>query len=255
MREKVIYVDNCDIHYYVEGEGKPVILMHGWGCNATTLNSLVPTILKTGRQVINVDFPGFGKSSEPHRTWGVEEYTQAIEKLIDEEGLEKPVLLGHSFGGRIAILLATRNKVEKIVLVDAAGIKPKRKLSYYYKVGKYKFLKLLWKSFLNKEKFESLTERYRRKKGSADYAQASPRMRAILSKVVNEDLSRELYKITAPTLLIWGTRDTATPLSDAKKMNRLIKDSGIVELEGAGHYSFLDSPGKFHAALDYFLRN
>ncbi|MDE7369928.1 MAG: alpha/beta hydrolase, partial [Muribaculaceae bacterium] len=89
----------------------------------------------------------------------------------------------------------------------------------------------------------------------SDYRNSSPKMRAIMSKVVNEDLCHLMPEISAPTLLIWGENDTATPLSDAKKMERLIPDAGLVSFPGCGHYSFLDNPGQFAAVLNSFLKS
>ena len=108
---------------------------------------------------------------------------------------------------------------------------------------------------LGKEKAQKRIDAMRAKRGSSDYAQASPKMRAIMSKVVNEDLAPLLPSVKAPTLLIWGENDTATPLADAKKMNRLLPDSGLVSFPGCGHYSFLDNPGQFAAVLSSFLNS
>ncbi|MDE7408202.1 MAG: alpha/beta hydrolase, partial [Muribaculaceae bacterium] len=208
-----------------------------------------------GRRVITVDFPGCGDSTEPPTVWGVEEYTRMMEKLLKEEQVgDDAVLLGHSFGGRVGILYASRNKVGKLVLVDAAGVKPKRPLKYYLKVYGFKASKLLMNAVLGKEKAQKRIEIMRAKRGSADYAAASPRMREILSKVVNEDLKRVMPGIKCPTLLVWGENDTATPLRDAKIMERLILDAGLVTMAGCGHYSFLDNPGQFAAVLRSFLR-
>lgn len=107
--------------------------------------------------------------------------------------------------------------------------------------------------FLGKEKAEQRLDARRAKAGSSDYANATPMMRRILSKVVNEDLSDRLSSIQAPTLLIWGENDTATPLADAKKMEKLIPDAGLVSFPGCGHYSFLDNPAQFAAVLRSFL--
>lgn len=248
--------DGVRMRYRVSGDGQPVVLMHGWGCRADTLASVERTALAAGCRVYNVDFPGFGESSEPPFTWGVEQYTALIEKLIEAEGLERPTLLGHSFGGRVGILYASRHpEVRRLVLVDAAGIKPRRSLGYYRKVYTFKAAKALAKLFLGKEAAQRRIDTMRARRGSSDYAGASPMMRSILSKVVNEDLRDRLPLIKAPTLLIWGEADTATPLADAKLMDRLIPDSGLVSFPGCGHYSFLDNPGQFAAVLTSFLKS
>lgn len=239
-----------------EGKGAPVVLMHGWGCSRATLASIEKTVLALGRPVINVDFPGFGDSSEPPTVWGIEDYTAAFEELMRREGIgADATLLGHSFGGRVGLLYASRNPLGKLILVDAAGVKPRRPLRYYLKVYSFKTKKHLLRLFLGRARAEEALNRLRARAGSGDYAAASPRMRSILSKVVNEDLCRVMPLIKAPTLLIWGEADTATPLADAKKMERLIPDAGLVSFPGAGHYSFLDRPAQFAAVLTSFLQS
>ena len=250
--EKTINIRGTQLFYTVEGEGMPVILMHGWGCNHSTLKS-IEAQLTPGFKVYNVDFPGFGGSNEPSAVWGVEEYTSLIEEFARQEHIESPILLGHSFGGRVGILFASRNKVHKLILVDAAGVKPRRSLRYYYKVYSYKAIKHALLFFLGKKRGETALNSYCAKVGSSDYSNASPMMRAILSKVVNEDLKSVMPKIACPTLLIWGANDTATPLADAKIMEKLIPDAGLVSFDGVGHYSFLENPYQFAAVLKSFL--
>lgn len=204
-------------------------------------------------RVINVDFAGFGQSEEPPARWGVEEYTRSVEAIAKAEGVGNPILVGHSFGGRVSIVYASRNKTQKVILVDAAGVKPKRSLNYYRKVYTYKLLKWLAPIVLGKKRAQQMIDRRRAKAGSSDYNNASPKMRAILSKVVNEDLCHLMPQIKAPTLLFWGENDTATPLADAKRMEKLIPDAGLVTVAGAGHYSFLENTPLFLRVVESFL--
>ena len=203
--------------------------------------------------VINVDFAGFGQSEEPPAVWGVEEYTRSVEAIAQAEGIENPILVGHSFGGRVSIVYASRNKTQKIILVDAAGVKPRRSFTYYRKVYTFKLMKWLAPILMGKERAQQMIEKRRAKAGSSDYNNASPRMRAILSKCVNEDLCHLMPKIQAPTLLFWGENDTATPLADAKRMEKLIPDAGLVTVAGAGHYSFLENTPLFMRVVESFL--
>ncbi len=251
--EKNITINGLNFHYTVEGSGSPVVLMHGWGCNLTTLAS-IENVAKENHTVYNIDFPGFGSSQEPSEVWGVEEYTQLIEEFVRLEKIENPILLGHSFGGRVGILYSSHNEVKKLILVDAAGVKPRRSLKYYFKVYTYKMGKRLMPLIYGKDGAQKRIEEMRAKRGSSDYNNASPMMRAILSKVVNEDLKHCMPKIKAPTLLIWGENDTATPLRDAQIMEKLIPDAGLVSFPGCGHYSFLDNPIQFAAVLRSFLK-
>ncbi len=256
MGEKMqtIDLDGIKLGYSVTGSGpRPVIVMHGWGCTSATVAVLADACTDTSTTVYNIDLPGFGISPEPSEIWGVERYTSVIEAFARHKGIERPVLVGHSFGGRLSIVYASRNEVDKVILVDAAGIKPRRSARYYMKVYAFKAAKRLAPLFFGKKKGQEMIDRMRGKAGSSDYNNASPKMRAVMSRVVNEDLTHLLSSIKASTLLIWGTADTATPIADAKKMERLIPDAGLVEYEGAGHYSFLDRPGQTKAVIASFL--
>lgn len=252
--ENSVDIDGLNLHYKKSGSGPDLILMHGWGCSSATVESIARVASETNT-VYNIDFPGFGETSEPPSVWGVEEYTQLIESFSDKLGIKIPVLIGHSFGGRIALLYSSRNPTSKVVLVDAAGLKPRRSIKYYIKTYSFKLSKRLLHLLYSKDSAERKIEELRKKHGSADYASASSTMRVILSKVVNEDLTHVLKQIVAPTLLIWGEKDTATPLWMAQKMERMIKDSGLVSFPNAGHYSFLDNQMQFAAVLRSFLKS
>lgn len=256
--EKEIEIDGQKIVYEETGnpQGLPIILLHGWGCNHTTVRS-VASCLEDGLRIFSIDLPGHGKSEEPKDVWGTQDFADIILKFIDILGLENPSLIGHSFGGRTSIAAAAKgseDKFWKIVLIDSAGIKPKRNLLYYYKVYSYKALKKLLLTLWGREEGQKMIDRKLKKSGSADYLAASPKMRAIMSKCVNEDLKKEMPKIKAPTLLIWGETDTATPIDDAKKMEKLIPDAGLVSFPNCGHYSFLDNPLGFKTVLREFFK-
>lgn len=259
LMEKFVDLKGVKSHYVETGkpDGAPVVLMHGWGCDTTTLASIAAALEETHR-VVSIDLPGHGLSEEPPllpdgKPWGVYEYAEAVAALISELRLEKPALIGHSYGGRIAIILGSRIPVEKIVLVDSAGIKPRRPMKYYCKVYSFKAMKKVLPFLVGSRKASQIIEKRRAKAGSADYRNASPMMRMVMSRSVNQDLRHHLPDIKVPTLLIWGENDTATPLSDAKLMERLIPDAGLVTFKGAGHYSFLDEPARFRAVLRAFL--
>ena len=252
--DNIIEIEGVSLHYRDSGEEnlRPVVIMHGWGCNVDTVRQ-IEDIFRGRMRTINVDLPGHGQSSEPPAVWGVEDFTRLIEQLILRLSLKKPSLIGHSFGGRISIMLGSRNDVDRILLVDAAGVKPRRGFNYYRKVYTFKATKHLVNLFFGKKKGSEILDRMRSKKGSADYRNSSPRMRAIMSRCVNEDLKHVMPAIKAPTLLIWGENDTATPLSDAHTMKSLIPDAGLVVFPGCGHYSFLDNPFGFRSATASFF--
>lgn len=250
--EKSYTYDRITLRYDDDGEGETLLLLHGWGCDRNVWSGIRP-ILRKHFRVISVDFAGFGRSDEPQSVWGVEDYTRSIEALVQHIGAECPTLVGHSFGGRVAILYASRNATRRVILTDAAGIRPRRPLSYYYKVYSYKAMKLLLPILVGGTRARQLVEQRRAKTGSADYNNASPMMRAILSKCVGEDLCSVMPRIEAPVLLFWGDRDTATPIADAHRMKRLIPDAGLVVAEGCGHFAMTENFPLFAAAVTRFL--
>lgn len=252
-----IKICGINVHYETYGRdaGRDVVLLHGWGCN---IQSFMPVIqsLKADFKVTALDLPGFGESDELQQPWSAEQYADAVIKFLDVLEIKNPILIGHSHGGRTIIYMTgkLKYKAHKIILIDSAGVKPKRSLKYYYKVYTFKLFKHIAKLTLPKEKSEKLIESARSKRGSTDYKQASPVLRATLVKLVNTDLRFCMPDIKAPTLLIWGENDTATPLSDGQIMEKLIPDAGICVLKGAGHFSYLDRAWEFDRILHEFLR-
>ncbi len=248
-----ITINNTKVQYKVVGEGRAVILLHGWGCNIATMAS-IEGILSPHFKVYTIDFPGFGGSEVPADVWGVEQYTCMLETFVKTLGIEKPILIGHSFGGRVSILYGSRNETHKIVLVDAAGAKPRRPIKYYLKVYSYKCYKHLLYLIMGKERAEARLELHRRKAGSADYNVLSGMMRRIFVKVVNEYLEPVMPLIKCPVQLIWGAKDKDTKLREARVMLKLIPNARLDVIDDAGHYSFLDNPFRFRALLTAFLK-
>lgn len=247
--------DNKRIAYELRGEAHSpdtvALFLHGWGANGRSFGRLLDTV---GEKYLTLapDLPGFGGSEEPDEAMGVDGFADAILAFLAHWSPKKVILFGHSYGGRMCIKLCSRTNlpfaVEKIVLFDAAGILPHRTLGYHVKVKSYKLGKLLLKPF------PKLLEKFKQNRGSADYNAASPVMRGCLVKAVNEDLEPLLPRISAPTLLIWGENDTATPLSDGKKMEKAIPDAGLVVIRGGSHFSFLDDMYTCDRAVRSFLQ-
>lgn len=248
-----VNVNGLNICYDEAGEGKDVILLHGWGATKESLGPVF-RLLEKNFHVVSPDMPGCGGSDEPAEPWCVSDYSAFLCEFIKAVGIAPFAAIGHSNGGRVLIRSCSDwFAPEKLVLMDSAGIKPKRKPSYYIKVYSYKLGKrILALPLINKT---GLYEKLVQNAGSQDYKSSSPVMRQTMSRLLNEDLTDRLSAITAETLLVWGHEDTATPISDAKEMERLIKGSGLVEIAGAGHFSYLDNPGKALGAINYFLNN
>ena len=249
-----IKVKGLNINYIQEGEGYDIILLHGWGCSIETMIPIL-NILKDSAKVTVLDLPGFGESDKPEKPINSYEYTEIVNEFIEKIGIKTANILGHSHGGRIGIILSSKypEKVNKLVLIDSAGIIPKRSLKYYFKVYSFKLLKKIYLK-LNKNDKRKLQKFYK-KYGSEDYKNSEGIMRQTMVKVINDNLEPLLEKIKAPTLLIWGEEDDSTPLYMAKIMEKKIKDSGLVLIEKGGHYSYIDDMPKFKGALKYFFKD
>jgi len=253
MVDNTIDIDGVTLHYRRSGEGsRAIILMHGWGCNMDAM-SIFERVGAEKHTVYNLDMPGFGTSSEPPFPWGIEDYTHMLEDFVKAMGIGSPILIGHSFGGRVAILYASRNDVNRLILVDAAGVRPRRSPVYYAKVYSFKLARKIYPYLMGRAKAEKVIAEMRARRGSYDYNNCSDMMRRVMVRVVNADLRHAMPHIKAPTLLMWGEDDSATPLRDARIMKKLIPDAGLVTFPGAGHFSFIDNPYQSAATVRRFI--
>ena len=235
--------------------GDIVLMLHGWGSKAALFEGLAD-LCSEKYLVLAPDMPGFGETEEPKEPWSVDDYADFILEFLKPYSPRSAILLGHSFGGRVILKLTERSlpfEISKIILIDSAGIKPKRTLKQKISLIGYKAGRRIMSLPPLKKLFPDAVENMRKKRGSADYNSATPVMRQTLVKVVNEDLKHALPGIKAPTLLIWGTADAATPIKDAELMEKLIPDAGLVKVTGAGHYSFLEAPEYVARVLASFL--
>lgn len=249
-----INIQNSKIHYTVDGTGPNIVMLPGWGCN-TTHYQKIQTHLAQKFKVYAIDLPGYGLSAAPVEPWSTKNYAELIATFIDKLKITKPILFGHSLGGKIALYLNAKHLIasQKLILVSSAGIKTRKKLKYYCKIYFYKICKYIATLPLLRIKLEPKLESYRKKTGSQDYRNANGVMRATLVKLVNEDLRPLLPAIDAPTLLIWGENDTDTPLTSGQIMQQLIPQSQLIIFTKAGHFPFLDDFTKFTTSLDEFL--
>lgn len=251
----LISINGIDIHYKVSGEGQDLVILHGWGGSTKSFNPVHHHYEQYFR-TYSLDWPGFGKSQEPNEPWGVKEYAEMFCELMRKLNIQNPIVMAHSFGGRVVIYSAGKLKYNfhKIILIDSAGIKPKRGINYYLKVYFYKLIKKIVYLPGFKQLLLERFEHYRKKAGSADYRNASEIMKKVFVKVVNQDLTEFLPHINAPTLLIWGENDTATPLGDAKIMEKLVPDAGLVVFKNVGHFSYLEDYNRFICVTNNFLK-
>ncbi|MGF1669528.1 MAG: alpha/beta fold hydrolase [Balneolaceae bacterium] len=246
--------------WYKIGTGKPLIILHGWGSSSKAMMPLAKQ-LSAVRSSYLIDFPGFGESPEPPGPFSVDDYAGLIEQFIDEQEFETVDLLVHSFGGRVALKLCTRvpvrTKIGKVLITGGAGMRPKRKPSFYFKKNLAKLLKfpfnLLPGSLRSKGLNRLRNTRLWKKLGSSDYRQLSGVMRETFVKTVSEHLDHHLSEINHEVLLLWGNDDDATPLYQARRMEKGLKNSALVIINNAGHYAFLDKPKRFASIAEAFF--
>ena len=242
-------------HVVRKGTGTPTLLLHGWGASSDLFASTMRG-LGEGFDLIAPDFPGFGATPPPPTAWAVGDYVDWTLALMDSLGVERANLIGHSFGGRVAIKLAALHpeRVAKLVLADAAGIRPQRDWRYHVRVRTFKTMRALAQSRYTPQLLREWAGAQVAQQGSPDYKAASGTVRSSFVRVVNEDLRAYLPRIHASTLLIWGDGDDDTPLADGQLMERMIPDAGLVVFEGAGHYAYLEQSGRFCVIVKTFLQ-
>ena len=241
----------------LENDDAPVaVILQGWGTDYT-LYAPVADLISDRFKVVQFDLPGFGLSEEPDIPWDVSMYADFVIELLNVLNIGSALLIGHSYGGRIIIRLASRDnlpfEITRIILIDSAGILPVRTRRQIRRQNTYKLLKRLFDNRIIYFLFTEIIDDWKSKQGSADYRAASPVMRVTMVKAVNEDLTEYLPKIKQDTLLIWGDKDTATPIRDAHIMAENIPNSGLAVIPGAGHFSYADDPALFAGIMNAYL--
>ena len=234
-------IRNLNVNYVQYGKGKDIVLLHGWGQNIQMMDPLGKNF-SNDFQITILDLPGFGSSDIPDYAYNINDYTDFLHEFLSSLNIENPILIGHSFGGRIAINYASIYKVEKLVLFGSPFIVREKK---GFKVTLLKTLKQV--KFLN-----GLADIMKKHMGSEDYRAANGVMREILVKTVNTDLRDAASKINSSTLLIWGENDDAVPVSEARELELTIKDSALIVLPGS-HYCYLENLGRVVSILEHFL--
>ena len=237
-----IKVKNVLVNYIQYGEGKDILLLHGWGQNIEMMKMLGDNFSDRFRITI-LDFPGFGLSEEPGEAWNIKDYANMLEEFINELGIKKPIIMGHSFGGRVAIRYSADHVVEKIVLFGSPCVREDTELPLSVKI-----LKGI-KKLPGMDKIGEFAKNFI---GSRDYKAASPIMRQTLVDVVNEDLSKYAKEIDCPTLLIWGENDTEAPVEDARILEGIMVDAALIVLPGT-HYAYIENLGQVVNILNNFI--
>ena len=209
-------INGVFVNYTDVGSGEAVVLLHGWGQNIQMMEPIGNNLIN--KRVVIIDLPGHGKSEEPKEAWTVYDYASCIHTLLTNLKIDEPILIGHSFGGKISLVYASKYKTKKVIGLACPFKKQIVKLSF-----KTKALKFAKKHI-----------------GSTDYKNASEMMRKIMVLTVNTDITEDVKKIKCPTLLIWGTNDLQVSIDDAYELEKLIKDCGVVVYDGCTHYAYLE---------------
>jgi pimeloyl-ACP methyl ester carboxylesterase len=247
-----VLVNQSAIEYEVQGEGEPVLLLHGWGRNLHDFDSLA-RVLSTDHKVVRLDLPGFG-NSEMIKGSTILDYALFVKSFLEKIEVNPKYYVGHSFGGRILLkglgkeILPTPNK---IVLIASAGVRifdvVKSVLLIASKIGR---AILYLPPFIF---FKSQIERLWRRTLKADY-HASGKMKEVFKAAVGEDLRGFAVNIKAPTLLIWGRGDVVTPLKEGEILHSLISDSEIKVFENAGHFVFKEEESEVNELIKNYFK-
>ena len=234
--------NNTEVNYIQYGKGKDIILLHGWGQNIEMMRPIGAALQDKFRITI-LDLPGFGESKEPPFPWDIDQYSLMLEEVVEQLNIKKPIVMGHSFGGRLAIRYASENNIEKLILFGSP-VRPEKSPTDI----KTRILKKI-KTMPGLNKIGEYMKKYI---GSRDYKNASPIMRQVLVNVVNKDLFEYAKKIKAPTLLIWGDNDEEASIEDAKLLEGTMLDAGLIVLRGT-HYAYLENLPQVISILNNFL--
>lgn len=189
------------------------------------------------------DLVGFGENKEMPFAYSLDDYIASVKEYMQQNGIVKPDVIAHSFGARIAVKMASLDKdiFGKIIITGGAGLKPKRKLNYFIKKIKFSVLK----KFVKREKLK--------KYYSSDYLALSPIMRESFKKIISEHLDENAKVVENKVLLVYGEKDTETPLYMAKRYKNYIKNSTLKIIKEEGHFCFLTAFNYFNTLAREFL--
>jgi len=240
------YLDGRVFGEVADGPGPLVVGLHGWGRDRRDLQSA----LRTYRNLL-LDMPGFGLSPPPAEAWGAADYASCIAAVLDEHGAAEPaVIVGHSFGGRVAVCLAASRAdlARGLVLcgVPLVRLNGAAKPAVIYRLARQAHRAGL----LSDRRFDAL----RRARSSDDYNAASGVMRKVLVRVVNESYEEQLRAVTCPVALLWGSADQAVPASMIERARGLLSVPAATDIvDGAGHDVHLQAPDRLRAMVDKVL--
>lgn len=250
-----VLVDDLEISYSRSGKGRVLLLLHGWGASKENLKQLAD-VLSHNFEVISLDFPGFGASQIPQAAWDVGAYAQFVRRFLQVIAVQQVYgVIGHSFGGRVIIKAVSGGmlKPEKVILLGAAGVKPKITMrSHVYKLVAKSGKMTLSLPVLRKYSARARSKLYR-SAGTSDYLATNGTMRRVFLKTIDEDLSHLAKDVTCPVLLVWGSEDRDAPLADARFYAAAMPSASLKIVQEAGHFVHNDNPRKVVRWVESFL--
>lgn len=239
--------------YHTDGNGPAIVMLHGWQDNLHSFDAITRNLEKQ-HKIVRIDLPGFGYSEKPKSDWTLSNYADFVSEMIERLEITPAAILGHSFGGRVLVKMHEQNQIPdktKIILMAAAGVTkrggPKQKIYFVAAKIMKGILKLPILS-----RYEARIKNKFYKNIQSDYA-ATGKMKKIFLNTIKEDLSVAAGHIKNETLLIWGENDDSTPIVDAKKFNRLIKNSQLKTFSGAGHFVHKERSDEVAKAIKKFV--
>lgn len=245
-----VKIKDKEYNCYYETNGKiakqPLVILHGWGVNCSIFKSIINEL---NYYTISIDFIGFGKSDNPIIPFTLDDYVEQLHQIVKYLKLQNISILGHSFGGRVAIKYNYYYNLNTLILVDSAGIKH-RTFVTYKKIIKYKLLKKYYYIF-HKNKYNILINN----SGSNDYKVLLPVMKQTMNKIITIDLKKYCKTTRTNTLILWGVNDTETPISDSYIFHKIFFNQKLIIFYKSGHFPFLDEKEKFIRVLNRAISN
>ncbi|MCI8460429.1 MAG: alpha/beta hydrolase [Bacilli bacterium] len=248
--------NTISIYYEKHGTGEEkILILPGWGNTRNTFYNLINN-LKENYTIYIIDYPGFGNSPVLNKELNIYDYAFLINSFIKKMNIDNPIIIAHSFGGRITSILGGyyQIKIKKIILIDVAGIKKRKKLKVFLKEKIYKVLKKCT-YLLPKIKQEKYRQKLLLFFGSTDYKSIPPSMQKTFQNIIKEDLRKYYKNISTETLIIWGENDIDTPLKDGILIKKLISNSEIIVYKKSDHFAYLNYPEQTNRIISSFLNN
>lgn len=247
---------DASIYYQKYGnKDKTILILPGWGNTSATFYHII-NYFKNNYTIYIIDYPGFGNSPLPNKSLTIYDYTNLIREFMNTEKIINPIIIAHSFGGRITTLLTGyyKEKIDKLILMDIASIKPRKTPLKKVKELTYKFLKKII-NILPAKKRKYLQQKLLNLFASTDYQALPPIMYTTFKNIINTNLKAYLKFIESEALIIWGEKDKDTPLKDAFIINKHIKNSALIVYPKANHFSYLENPYLTNKIIYEFIKN